>query len=93
MKNDSIGEIGEIRRKNGITTLADMKAGERAVVKELSDGGRNIAERLSDLGFDCGEEILCTIKSMLGDPSAFLVRGSVIALRRADASCVRVEII
>ena len=74
-------------------TLADLRPGQRATITSLIDRGRHISKRLEDLGFDVGEEILCTIKSMLGDPSAYLVRGSVIALRRIDAMCVEVDIL
>ena len=44
--------------------------------------------RLLDLGFTCGSQVCCLFPSALGDPRAYLVRGTVIALRQADAKLV-----
>nr|WP_317323738.1 FeoA family protein [uncultured Flavonifractor sp.] len=45
--------------------------------------------RLLDLGLVPGTTVSCTAVSPAGDPAAYLIRGAVIALRRRDASCVR----
>ena len=68
--------------------LYELNAGEYAVVESLNDGSRKIATRLSDIGLTEGTRVLCTMKSPLGDPSAYLIRGAVIALRREDAAVV-----
>ncbi len=40
--------------------------------------------RFSDIGMICGTEVECVGKSPSGDPSAYLIRGAVIAIRSAD---------
>ena len=41
-----------------------------------------------DLGFTPGAGVTCLFAAPSGDPRAYMVRGSVIALRRADAALV-----
>ena len=47
--------------------------------------------RLQDIGMVDGTTVECVQRSPLGDPSAYWIRGAVIALRREDASAVQVE--
>jgi ferrous iron transport protein A len=47
--------------------------------------------RLLDLGFLENTEIECVGKSPLGDPAAYLVCGTVIALRRTDSRFVLIK--
>ena len=70
--------------------LSALLPGQLGQVVKCTDNGRNIAKRLWDLGFCEGEVVKCVIRSPLGDPSAYLVKGSVIALRREDAAVVSV---
>ena len=51
----------------------------------------NIKRRMLDLGFTKGTKIVPVFKSPFGDPTAFEVRGSVIALRKEDSCLVMVE--
>jgi ferrous iron transport protein A len=44
--------------------------------------------RLLDLGLVPGAEVRCMGRSPAGDPSAFLICGAVIAIRRADGADV-----
>jgi len=76
--------------KENTKYLSEMKVGESAVIVQCCDLGRNIEKRLCDIGFTSGETVKCTNASMLGDPLAYLIRGSVIALRKADGKCVTV---
>ncbi len=48
--------------------------------------------RLQDLGFVPGTRVRCLFRSCFGDPAAYRLLGTVIALRRADAATVIVEI-
>ena len=41
--------------------------------------------RLLDIGMIPGTEIFCAGRSPFGDPSAYLVRGKLIAIRKKDA--------
>ncbi len=66
------------------TTLDALAVGERAVIDKINLSG-GMRRRLFDLGFVGGTLVECVGKSPLGDPSAYLVRGTVIALRAVDA--------
>ena len=47
--------------------------------------------RLTDLGLVRGTRVTCILRSPAGDPCAYLIRGALIALRRADADGVSLE--
>ena len=71
-------------------TLSDLQPGETAVVQKiLTEGG--MRRRLLDLGLCECAKVKCVGKSPLGDPSAYLICGAVIAIRAADARCVIVR--
>ena len=65
-------------------TLDQLQPGESAVVTELVSTGLN-RRRMMDLGILPGTQIEIEMKSPLGDPVAYQVRGAVIALRREQA--------
>ncbi len=68
---------------NGSYSLKDIKPGQKAKVSRLlSDGG--IRRRLLDIGLIENTEVECLGTSPSGDPSAFLIRGAVIAIRSED---------
>ena len=71
-------------------TLDTLGRDELAVIVALDSRG-DVRRRLMDLGFLPGTEIRVGMSSPLGDPTAYIVRGSTIALRRAQARTVRVE--
>jgi ferrous iron transport protein A len=69
------------------TSLAALEQGECAVVETV--GGETAMRcRLMDLGLIPGTKVMCLGKSPAGDPVAYLIRGTVIALRNKDASAV-----
>lgn len=70
--------------------LYALSEGEAARVRQLG-GEDSIRRRLGDLGIIEGTRIVRLGRSPLGDPTAYLVRGTVIALRREDAAKVFVE--
>ena len=67
--------------------LSDMNKNDLCVIKRLETKGE-LRRRLMDLGFVEGTKIRCVGKSPLGDPKAFSIRGSVIALRKEDSDSV-----
>ena len=71
-------------------SLGRLRPGESAMVSELLAQGAMHA-RLLDLGFTCGSRVCCLFPSALGDPRAYEVRGTVIALRQTDAELVLCE--
>jgi len=72
--------------------LCDMEYGQRAKIIGLSPDSR-LYGRLCELGFIPGTSVECLMKSPLGDPVAFLIRGAIIALRRDDSKYIEVEVI
>ena len=69
--------------------LCDISPGEAAVISGMGAAG-GIRRRLRDIGFVEGARVECIMKSPLGDPVAYLVKGAVIALRREDAASISV---
>ena len=74
-----------------IYTLSDIKLGESAKVTSLKNRG-SMRRRLQDIGLIEGTKVKCVLKSPCGDPSAYQIRGAVIALRNDDASNIYVKI-
>jgi len=70
--------------------LCDMTIGERATVTGVHSQG-SIRRRLQDIGIIEGTDVECLMKSPLGDPTAYLVKGAVIALRREQAEEIKVR--
>ena len=71
--------------------LSDLPMNKAGKVISLNCCGA-IRRRLLDLGIVHGTNIIPVLKSLSGDPTAFFVRGSIIALRKEDASLIDVEI-
>lgn len=66
--------------------LTALKTGEQAVVRALGDGLQGFTRRrLLDLGLTPGVPVTAELPSMFGDPVAYRVRGTLIALRRDQA--------
>lgn len=71
-------------------TLNELKVGRAAVVKNLNNKSAE-RRRLLDLGILPGTKIENVMPSPLGDPIAYRVRNSVIALRHEQASLIEIE--
>lgn len=70
--------------------LSQLAPGQRAKVKELKTIG-SMRRRLSDLGLIAHTDVMCLGRSPLGDPSAYLIRGAVIAIRAKDSQNIIIE--
>lgn len=70
--------------------LNEIRPGQRATVKEIRSRG-SIRRRLLDIGLIENTEVECIGRSPGGDPSAFLIRGAVIAIRSEDSRNILVE--
>ena len=70
--------------------LNDITPGQTAVIKQLNING-SMRRRLLDIGLIDGTKIECIGKSVLGDPSAFLIRGAVIAIRSEDCKNILIR--
>ena len=54
---------------------------------------RLIGRRLEDLGFVPGTRVKVVRRAILGDPTVYALRGSLLALRRSEATRIRVRAI
>ena len=75
---------------NELVCLSDIQPGQRAVIGALRTEGP-LRRRLQDLGFSPGTRVACLGRAPAGDPTAYLVRGAVLALRRADCGGILVR--
>jgi len=73
-------------------TLDQLKSGQTAVVVQLFCTGAN-RRRLMDLGILPGTRLEVALRSPLGDPVAYRVRDTVIALRRAQAREIAIDLL
>lgn len=78
------------KRKLEYETLAEIKVGQRARVVGLLVEGLT-RRRLLDLGLLPGTEVRAVMESPLGTPTAYEIRGSILALRPEDASKIMVN--
>ncbi|MDN5896749.1 MAG: ferrous iron transport protein A, partial [Nocardioides sp.] len=76
-------------RPGDVMTLDELPHAGRGVVTSIDAQGPE-RRRLMDLGLLPGVEVVAEGTSPLGDPTAYLVCGSVIALRRAQARGVHI---
>ncbi|HEY4551746.1 MAG TPA: ferrous iron transport protein A [Bacillaceae bacterium] len=72
-------------------TLKQLQPGETAIVERMDIEGV-MRRRLLDLGFIKGAKVTCVRKSPLGDPVAFQVSSTVIALRESESKHIIVRI-
>ncbi len=70
-----------------IHPLDRLQRGKSGRIQQIA-AESDMRRRLMDMGFVQGTEITNVYTAPSGEPSAYLVRGSVIALRRSDAACV-----
>ncbi len=72
--------------------LDTLKPGEKGKVTVISSLSRGVERRrLFDLGIIPGTEISVEMDSPGGDPTAYRIRGSVIALRSTQAKLIQVD--
>ena len=70
--------------------LDELCVGECARVEKLLCEG-SIRRRFLDIGLMPGTEVTCIGKSPFGDPRAYLVRGTEIAIRKSDAHSIALK--
>ena len=70
--------------------LNDLKINQKGKIEEITNNG-TIKRRLLDLGLVKGTQIIPVLVSPSKDPRAFLVRGSIIAIREEDAQNILVR--
>lgn len=70
-------------------TAAELKRGEKGIIENI-DGSHPSSRRILEIGFTPGQEIQLINTSLFNDPIAFSVRGTLIAIRKEEASCIKI---
>lgn len=71
--------------------LSDLPEGTRARVHALHLSG-GMRRRLQDLGLVAGTRVSCIQRAAAGDPTAYRIRGAIIALRSDDAAQIEIGV-
>lgn len=71
--------------------LCDMKVGQTCVVHKLNTTG-SMRRRFLDIGLIENTPVECVGISPGGDPSAYLIRGAVIAIRACDSKDILIRV-
>lgn len=74
-----------------MTTISDLKVGDRAKVAGFTDTGRGYRRKLLTMGLTPGAEISITRLAPMGDPVEIRVRGFSLSLRKEEAAALNVE--
>jgi ferrous iron transport protein A len=70
--------------------LSDVPLNQSCRIERL-EGPRQDCDRLLDLGFTPGEDVVVAHTAPLGDPLVIRVRGTLLALRKREAAWIFVE--
>ena len=73
-------------------SLKDLEVGQKAIVDKLEIDG-SIKRRLLDIGLIPGSKIECIMKSPLGNPIAYMIKGAMIAIRKEDSDKIFVSVL
>ncbi|MBX7153222.1 ferrous iron transport protein A [bacterium] len=71
--------------------LSELLLGQSAILKEIKINGLQ-RRRLLDFGFIKDSEIQVAQRSPLGDPTAYWIKGALIALRKEETDNIFVEV-
>ena len=71
------------------STLNEVGLNEEVKIKKIDCTG-NVKRRILDLGMIEGTKIKPVLKSPLGDPTAYEVRGSLISLREEESRNIEI---
>jgi ferrous iron transport protein A len=83
----------KIYKKHDLSTLADLKQGQKAKVVKLNTIDKALRRRLLDMGITEGVQIKIKRIAPLGDPYDIELRGYELCLRRKDLGLIDVEVI
>ena len=71
--------------------LSDLKVGEFGTVLSI-DTDEKIKRRLLDIGLVPGTKVECLLKSPLGEPKAYIIRGCIFVLRNEDTKKITITL-
>lgn len=70
-------------------SAAELKSGEKGMI-DFIDESHPSARRILEVGFTPGQEIQLISKSVFSDPIAYSIRGTLIAIRKSEAECIKI---
>lgn len=92
VENVTVSPVEAVEEAAGTMALCDAEVGTPVVVEELAGTVRGAARRrLLDLGIVRGTVVVAEMRGPGGEPTAYRVRGSLIALRSSQAQHIRVS--
>lgn len=71
-------------------TAAELNYKEQGIIAEI-DSTHPSSKRIIEHGFTPGQTIELINKSLFDDPIAVSIRGTLIALRRSEARCIKLK--
>jgi len=71
--------------------LADLKIGEKAVIKGFNQGSPAYRQKLLAMGLTKGAQITVIRKAPLGCPMAIQIRDCILTLRQHEAHCLIID--
>lgn len=74
-----------------MTTISNLKVGDRAKVAGFTDTGRGYRRKLLTMGLTPGAEFAIARVAPMGDPVEIRVRGFSLSLRKEEAAALNVE--
>lgn len=73
-------------------TLKDLNINDYGIVKEVNSNS-NIKRRLLDIGLTPGTKVECILENPGKNLKAYMIRGTLIALRNDDSKDIVVDVI
>ncbi len=70
-------------------SAAELDFGEQGIISEI-DLNHPSSKRILEFGFTPGQKIELISKTAFNDPVAILLRGSLIAIRKSEADCIKI---
>ena len=74
-------------------SLADLKVGQKGVIKKLNFDDKKIKRHLLDMGVIVGTKVEIKKKAPMNDPVDITIRGYQLAIRKQDLKNIEVEVI
>jgi ferrous iron transport protein A len=71
-------------------TAAELSHGEKGTIAEI-DCAHPSSRRILEFGFTPGQVIELISRATFDDPIAILIRGSLIAIRKSEADCIKLK--
>ncbi len=78
-------------QKNIMVSLDRLEPGEKGHITGMSLAP-GMRRRLEDMGFTNGSLVECAYRSPFGDPTAYFIKGALIAIRSGEAENIQIEI-